>query len=293
MPIVTTSSSSRSRRNPIFPIAIIVAVLVVVVALYLLRERGSAQPQAMPANVPTSVVPAGVLNVLDTPDFASDSPILSTNILTTSSVALTNAYVKTPGQMMLPDGRILTFEPPKAGSTKQVIAEGKIYECDAEGNFKDITPPSAFDNPFENMLVGLSVADGNFIPGLLQGYDQEAVLAMLKKEVVINDDDCEDIKMKKQAVAEMKQIILEYIDRGGTFDQFVSEMAEYAQQERILKRKGIHRILTLIREGKVEEAKRFKAEIDSLLVEQEFSALRLPKPIQEALDEEVLPQNPQ
>lgn len=282
MPIVTTSSRKKPFQRTALVVAIVSVAIVTVITYFFFRESQSTiqpSPIVTTPNFATSSASSSLSEIQESPT-ASDLQ----DIHIDASISPTNAYVKKPGQMMLPDGRILTFKPPEKGMTKKVFVSGLVYECDSEGNFKDITPPEAFDNPFENMLVGLSIPDGKFIPGLLQGYAPNDIIAILKKEVVINPDDSEDIKLKKQAVAEMKKVILEYIDGGGTFDQFVSEMAEFAERERIIKRKGIHRILTLINEGRADEAKKFKAEIDQMLVDQEFSTITLPKPIQDALD---------
>ena len=52
---------------------------------------------------------------------------------------LPDGYVKTPGQMALPSGRIMTFPPPAAGKTVRVHSFGSTYEADADGNWRDIT----------------------------------------------------------------------------------------------------------------------------------------------------------
>ncbi len=178
--------------------------------------------------------------------------------------------------MMLPDGRVLTFKPPEEGHTKKIVSNGHIYECDSEGNFKEVTPPPVFDNRFENQLVGLSLANGTFMPGMLKNHSEEEIMAMLKKPVVINEDDSDDAKAKKEAVAEMKGIILDYIAQGGTFDQFVDEMHSFVREERRLKSKAYKRILTDIKEGKIEEARKFRDEYDSILEKNGYSKLTIP-----------------
>ena len=48
-------------------------------------------------------------------------------------------YVKTPGRLALPNGRILTFPAPKNGKTIRVHSFGNTYEADADGNWRDVS----------------------------------------------------------------------------------------------------------------------------------------------------------
>ena len=187
---------------------------------------------------------------------------------------------------MLPDGKILTFKPPTEGKTRKIVTSGRIYECDSEGNWKDITPPPVFDNPIENQLIGLSLPDAIFIPGLLLGYDSNDVKQILQKPVVFTDEDSEKTLRSKQAVAEMKQVILEYMDNGGTFEQFVLEMSSFAQQERILKQQCLKKVSDLLKQGLVKEARQYVAELNSALEEQGFSSVKLPKRLERSLANE-------
>ena len=65
-------------------------------------------------------------------------------------------YVKRPGQMQLPNGKILTFPPPKEGEIRKVYANGRMYECDHLGNFKDATKRKLFETAFEFNLLAFA-----------------------------------------------------------------------------------------------------------------------------------------
>ena len=112
-------------------------------------------------------------------------------------------FVKRPGAMQLPDGRILTFKPPKEGEFRIVHSHGSTYKCDHLGNWEDVTPKPVFDNAFEETLVGLATT-GNFIPGMLMGIDYDYAIKMLTKPVVGTPDAPNAIVVKKEAVAAAK-----------------------------------------------------------------------------------------
>lgn len=178
--------------------------------------------------------------------------------------------------MQLPNGQIITFKPPAEGETRRVFALNKIYECDSEGNWKDVTPQKLFDNPIENHIVNLAVENRAFIPAFMTGYSTNDILAALQKDVVINEDDSPDIVATKEAVAQMKSMILDYIDQGGTYDSFIYEMAAYAKAERRMKGRAISKISALIKNGQIEEARAYRDEINAVLEQQQYSKLKLP-----------------
>lgn len=218
-------------------------------------------------------------------DSAETKPIESA-MVAKAREKITNSktnYTKKTGQLMLPNGRILTFKPPKDGEVVYVNSAGRRYECDSEGNWKDVTPKPIFSTPFENQLVGLSVEGATFIPAFLKGYNQDDVVEILKRDVVINEDDPEDVVLKKQAVCEMKAIILDYIEQGGAFDQFVDEMYAFSKQERSLKAKGMGRLMKIYKAGDIEGARKFRKEYDEILKSNGFTQLRVPTKIAEIL----------
>ena len=81
--------------------------------------------------------------------------------------ASAGAFAKAPGQMQLPDGRVLRFRPPREGEHRIVHSHGRTYRCDHLGNWEDVTPKPVFDNAFEENLIGISVDGGYFMPGML------------------------------------------------------------------------------------------------------------------------------
>lgn len=281
-PIVTTSRTKKhSKIGIVYTLATIVVLAIVI--LFISRKNTSLEVKTeveQPKEITKSLEPPAKPKNLEV-NPKEEKPLEANELepKPTPSSELT----KKPGQITLPDGQILTFTPPKNGDVKKIISSGKIYECDSKGNFKDITPQMPFDNSFENLLVELSIEDGMFVPGLLMGYSTDDVMFMLKKDVIINDDDPDDIKAKKNAVAEIKKIILEYIEGGGTFEEFVHSVGIYSAEERKIKRNGIHKIIRLINDDKIEDARLFEEEFNKVLQTYNFGPLKLPKKIKDAL----------
>ena len=206
-----------------------------------------------------------------------------------NSAAATNApaqkgdgYVKRAGQLRLPDGQVLTFPPPAEGETRLVHAYGHTYECDHLGNFRDITPRRLFDTAFEANFFALAQSEGRFIPAFLTGLDEADVKAMLVKGYTPKGDETEEEMAKLKAYDEMRCAVLEYMEQGGRFDDFVSGVADFEREQRQARAAGLREVMSLVKQGRVEEARRMAEEADRLLREKGFAPIRLPAHVREA-----------
>ena len=206
--------------------------------------------------------------------------------------AVTNASVKTPepppfkkrpGAMQLPDGRVLTFKPPKEGEFKIVHSHGAVYKCDHLGNWEDVTPKPVFDNAFEESLVGLATS-GSFIPGVLMGLDYDYVIKMLTKPVVVDPGDPEDVVAKKEAVAAAKEAILDYMKDGASFDDFVMDMRRQVATERAIRGMALKEIVGLLKAGRREEAADMRDAAEQLMERKTGGRLTLPAHIESSLE---------
>ena len=206
--------------------------------------------------------------------------------------ASTNASVKTPepppfkkrpGAMQLPDGRVLTFKPPKEGEFKIVHSHGAVYKCDHLGNWEDVTPKPVFDNAFEESLVGLATS-GSFIPGVLMGLDYDYVIKMLTKPVVVDPGDPEDVVAKKEAVAAAKEAILDYMKDGASFDDFVMDMRRQVATERAIRGMALKEIVGLLKAGRREEAADMRDAAEQLMERKTGGRLTLPAHIESSLE---------
>ena len=193
-----------------------------------------------------------------------------------------DGYVKRAGQLRLPDGQVLTFPPPAEGETRLVHAYGHTYECDHLGNFRDITPRRLFDTAFEANFFALAQSEGRFIPAFLTGLDEADVKAMLVKGYTPKGDESEEEMARLKAYDEMRCAVLEYMEQGGRFDDFVSGVADFEREQRQARAAGLREVMTLVKQGRVEEARRMAEEADRLLREKGFAPIRLPAHVREA-----------
>lgn len=193
-------------------------------------------------------------------------------------------FQKRPGAMQLPDGRVLTFRPPKEGEFRIVHSHGSTYKCDHLGNWEDITPKPIFDNTFEETLVGLATT-GNFIPGMLMGIDYDDAIKMLTKPVVINPDDPEDVVAKKEAVAAAKEAILDYMKDGASLDDFVMEMRKQVVKERFIRGMALKEIVASLKEGRAQDAADMRDAANKMLENDNLRPMNLPAHIEQAIEE--------
>ena len=194
-------------------------------------------------------------------------------------------YVKKPGQLQLPDGKILTFPTPKPGETRKVHAYGHTYECDHLGNFRDITPRKLFHTAFEANFLGLAVEGGAFIPAFLTGLDESDVKKMLLKKYEPIGDETEEEMAKLKAYDEMRCAALEYMEQGGKFDDFVNDFAQFEKQQRQMRAMGLGEVMKLVKQGKVAEAKEMAEAADKLMEQKGFKPIRLPEYVRKAFDD--------
>ena len=194
-------------------------------------------------------------------------------------------FEKRPGALQLPDGKVLTFPPPKEGEKRLVHAYGHTYECDHLGNFRDITPRKLFHTAFEANFLGLAVEGGAFIPAFLTGLDEGDVKKMLLKKYEHIGDETEEEMAKLKAYDDMRCAALEYMEQGGKFDDFVNEFAQYEKQQRQTRALGLGEVMKLVKQGKMAEAKEMAKAANLLMEQKGFKPIKLPVHVQKAFDE--------
>lgn len=194
------------------------------------------------------------------------------------------AYVKKPGQMQLPDGKILTFPPPKEGEIRKIYAYGHLYECDHLGNFRDVSKRQLFHTAFEANFLRFAQEGKAYIPAFLTGLDEADVKKMLEKNYQPIGDETEEELASLKAYDEMRCAALLHMEQGGKFDDFVNEYATFDRKQREAKAVSLKEVMMLYTQGKVMEAKQM-AEAANVLMEQKgYQPMRFPKNIQDAFD---------
>lgn len=194
-------------------------------------------------------------------------------------------FVKKPGTMQTPDGRVLTFPVPAPGEFRTVHSHGAVYKCDHEGNWVDVTPKPVFDNAFEENLIGMNLQNGSFIPGMLMGLDKAEVMKMLRKPVTINPDDSEEVIRKKTAAAEVKELALDYMETtGASFDEFVMEMRKTATIQKGLTASTLKDIVGFLKKGDAKSAALYRDTLNQKFRELGLPDAKIPKHINDIID---------
>ena len=271
--------SARAKSPLRGALAALTVVLGAVLAWWLVSRPASTEPEPRPAHGKPAAVPK--------PSAPKPAKAGTTNAPAKAEKPTKPEpppYVKKPGQMQLPDGKILTFPAPKEGETRKVYAYGHMYECDSEGNFRDITPRKLFHTAFEGNFLGLAVEDKPFIPAFLKGLDQDEVKKILEKNYQPIGDETEEEWTQLKAYDDMRCAALQYMEEGGTFDEFVDYFANQVKKERQTQAMCLREVMTLYKEGKIAEAKE-KAEAAAALKEKQgLKSFKLPPHVLEAFD---------
>ena len=190
-----------------------------------------------------------------------------------------------PGMIRLPNGFELRFKLPAEGETRQLLAGGEIWEIDSKGEIQNVTPPPIFEKPFEGMISALYERDGMVLPFALKRYSEEEVRKMCKEPTLSYDDDTPEIIQKRENVAMLKQAILEFLDGGGTFEEFVDDMQQHSQNAQRAQVEGMHGVRDLLQAGKDDEALQYYRLFTQDMADKGYGELKLPPSYREALDE--------
>ena len=193
-------------------------------------------------------------------------------------------FQKRPGAMQLPNGKVLTFPAPKEGEIRKVYAYGHMYECDHLGNFKDVTPRKLFHTAFEGNFLALAVEGKSFIPAFLTGLDQNEVKEILKKNYQPIGDETEEEMAQLKAYDDMRCAALQYMEEGGSFDDFVMDFANYEKKSRETNAMCLREVMTLCKEGKIQEAKVMAEAATKLMEQKGLRPFKLPPHVKAAFE---------
>ena len=209
---------------------------------------------------------------------------VATNAPTPAKPETPPPFQKRPGTLQLPDGTVLTFPAPKGDEIRKVYAYGHLYECDSKGNFRDISKRQLFHTAFEANFLGLANADKPFIPAFLTGLDPDEVKKFLQKPYQPIGDETVEEKAELQAYDEMRAAALQYMDEGGSFDDFVGYFAQQVKDERKTNALCLREVMTLYKEGRVVEAKEMAEAANALKEQKGLKPFKVPVHVQEAFD---------
>ena len=190
-----------------------------------------------------------------------------------------------PGMIRLPNGFELRFKLPAEGETRQLLAGGEIWEIDSKGNIENVTPPPVFEKPFEGMISSLYERDGMVLPFALKRYSEKEVRKMCREPTLSYEDDTEEITRKRENVAMLKRAILEFLDGGGKFEEFVDDMLQHSQKAQRAQIEGVHGVRDLLEAGKDAEAVQYYRLFSQDMSDKGYGELKLPRSYKAALEE--------
>lgn len=276
-----TPKSTRKLRVVPYLICALVALFSVVALYLILSEPESApiaQKEAHKKRVPAPKASSNIVKKTEKP-VAAPAPKPEKP-----------AFVKKPGSLQLPDGQVLTFPVPKPGETRMVYAHGRTYECDHEGNFRDITPRKLFKTAFELNFLGLAQEGKPYIPAFLTGLDEADVRRMLLKNYEKIGDETPEEMAALKAYDDMRCAALEYMDQGGKFDDFVAEYAAFDKDQRLSRAMCVGEVMKLYREGKIQDAFETAIAANKLMEKKGFKPIRLPPRVADEFNNMTLPE---
>lgn len=272
----------RKASMPKIPLKAVAACALVAVAIggiaYWLTQKPSTTETA--AKKPTR--PAKIAD--STPFVPKPAKADTTNAQSKAAKPEPPPFQKRPGAMQLPNGKVLTFPAPKEGEIRKVYAYGHMYECDHLGNFKDVTPRKLFHTAFEANFLALAVEGKTFIPAFLTGLDQNEVKEILKKNYQPIGDETEEEMAQLKAYDDMRCAALQYMEEGGSFDDFVMDFANYEKKSRETNAMCLREVMTLCKEGKIQEAKEMAKAATKLMEQKGLRPFKLPPHVKAAFE---------
>ena len=269
----------RKRPMPVKALAVGGIALVVIGALvFMLLPSGKEPPSVKPVKKVETKKPVRIAQPKVAP-----KPVVTNNAPAPVEKPK-EEFVKRPGALQLPNGKVLTFPPPAEGQIRKVYANGHTYECDHLGNFKDITKRKLFKSAFELNFLGLACEGKPYIPAFLVGLDKQQVQEYLSKPYQPIGDETEEELAQLKSYDEMRQAAINYIAEGGDFDDFVTQLAQFDRKQRETRAMTLRETMMLYKQGKIQEAKDMADASNLLLKEKGFKAMKLPTHVQEAFD---------
>lgn len=137
--------------------------------------------------------------------------------------------------------------------------------------------PPIFENPVEDNLEAISRQ--GFESSVTHRVDlpQEEIIEILKRPVEIYDDDDDALVAAKERTAEVKKAALEFIESGGTFNQFLRDLQAAANEARETVRDVQEEMKRILFEEGEEAAQAYLDGQNQLLREQGLEEVRIGK----------------
>lgn len=244
MPIVTTSSNRRTKRNSALPVAIAVLVLIAAVAVYLgtRPDRMQLRPAVTDTTAKTVSVPHPTrTRPVESPDAAAPSD---------------------KQEQQLPDA---PAEQPASTIAEKPATNSPVIESLANRE----TEKPHYGKEVEQILAMLaSATDSAGAPPLpyMGNIDlNKSLLVAITNDIVIYDTDDEQTVAAKERIADMKNQLKEVVDAGGSVEEAIREYHDWINENRRIRAEVISEYRRLVREASQEEANAYIVEANKEL----------------------------
>lgn len=263
-PIVTTSSHrEKPKVNPLVP----VMAVVILALVFLLIRKPSSNSTPPPVSTPETEVAK--------PSPSTKQPTATRTDEPDAPIGKAESVAVVAGVSDLAAGRP---NGPAATETNASPETAAREEDKPKPMPSGVLSKQYFDNPVENRLEKLGIPGRGVAMVLPNKLSQEEVLAILRRPIQINEDDDEETVAAKERTAEMKTAALEYIESGGTFDEFIAEMVKTSNEEAAMKKSARAELNRLLKEGNYEAAAAYLEEANKALREAGLKEMGIPPP---------------
>ena len=107
---------------------------------------------------------------------------------------------------------------------------------------------------------------------------------MLEKNYQPIGDETEEEMAQLKAYDDMRCATLQYMEEGGSFDDFVMDFANYEKKSRETNAMCLREVMTLCKEGKIQEAKEMAEAATKLMEQKGLRPFKLPPHVKAAFD---------
>lgn len=245
---------------------LVVALVIVVAAIIVTKRRGAAPHEATPPE-----------NARQDAALPEAAPQLATN---TSSVAAAPSTTTPPSALVVQGAASSLLTP----ATVAEPSLRKYTDATLPSNDADL-PPSAqivpvastgyFETPLENNLVALSRGRFDSLAGIRYDLSQEEALAILRTPIEIDGDDDEDEADAKRHLASMKAAAIDYIEAGGTLNQFLRDCQAEAYEAAETVRDVRDEMLRILHDEGEDSARAYLVEANAALREAGLKEVKL------------------
>lgn len=178
------------------------------------------------------------------------------------------------------------FYAPSLGKRKVTLMDGTTAELTTRRVF-------GHDKPLDLQIMAVTKPGGmsSGLRALRLRYTDDQIIAMLKEPVAFSTDDPEDVRQIKARVQTQKNIVLDFLNQGGTVTDAIEQMCKAAGSERIEMRNDQIELNKLAQVGDAEAIQQFLTERNARRRELGLPELSLPEASRLKLEEQLEEQN--